>query len=113
MVTWSLSGETPRRLAMINGRRFGTGESATLKLDGRPVVIRCVSITQDAATIAVEGTTGTKSCTCAKRNDAVEHEVTEGTETRNGPVSSAAIRFVQAWAVSERDRKLTLLEEEL
>jgi hypothetical protein len=55
-----LSGAPPHRLAIINGKTLGAGESATLKIDGRDIVIRCVSIGEDVATIAIEGVSGTK-----------------------------------------------------
>ena len=42
-----LSGTPPRRLAMINGKTLGAGESAALKIDARPLVISCVSTGAD------------------------------------------------------------------
>jgi hypothetical protein len=55
-----LSGALPHRLAIINGKTLGTGESATLKLDGRAVVIRCVSIGEDVVTITIDGLSGSR-----------------------------------------------------
>ncbi|HWH70720.1 MAG TPA: hypothetical protein VNT26_15125, partial [Candidatus Sulfotelmatobacter sp.] len=54
-----LSGAPPHRLAIINRKTFAVGESATIKVSGRDVSIRCVNILGESATIALEGVAGT------------------------------------------------------
>jgi hypothetical protein len=50
-----ISGNPPRRLAMINGKTLAAGESASLKLDGQNVTVRCVSISESSASVEVDG----------------------------------------------------------
>lgn len=50
-----ISGSPPRALAIINGKTLAVGESATVKLDARPVTIHCREITLNSATIAIDG----------------------------------------------------------
>lgn len=55
-----LSGPPARRFAIINGKTLAAGESTSVKLDGRTVGIRCITITEKSATVAVDGVAGTK-----------------------------------------------------
>lgn len=48
-------GGPSKRLATICDETFEKGESGTVKIDGKPVNIRCVDITDNSATVAVEG----------------------------------------------------------
>lgn len=47
---------TPGRpLAIINGRTLAPGDTTTVKLDGQPVTLRCLSISRTSATISIDG----------------------------------------------------------
>jgi hypothetical protein len=48
-------GGSSKRLATICDQTFEKGESGTVKIGGKPVNIRCVDITDNSATVAVEG----------------------------------------------------------
>ena len=49
-------GGTPnRRFAMLNGTTFMSGESGTIKSEGRKLSARCLAITQTSATFQIEG----------------------------------------------------------
>ncbi|HVV74209.1 MAG TPA: tetratricopeptide repeat protein, partial [Verrucomicrobiae bacterium] len=48
-------------LAIINGQTLGPDESTTLKLDARPVTLRCLAITSNSVTVAVGNRTTPKT----------------------------------------------------
>ncbi len=55
-----LSGVAPHRLAIINGKTVAPGESAVIKLADQTVTLRCVSVGDKSATVAIDGVNGTK-----------------------------------------------------
>jgi len=50
-----LSGPASHRLAIINGKTLGPGESASVNLDGKSVSIRCLSIGSRSVSVLAEG----------------------------------------------------------
>jgi len=50
-----LSGAETRRLAVINGQTFQTGDELEIKVGGKAVKIRCLEVGETSATIAIEG----------------------------------------------------------
>jgi tetratricopeptide (TPR) repeat protein len=56
-----ISGIPPRRLAIVNGKTLAVGETTPIKLDGRNLNVRCISITDRSAQVAVDGVNGTKN----------------------------------------------------
>lgn len=54
-----ISGVPPHRLAIINGKTLAAGESAFLKLDGRELTVRCLSIGDNSASLSIDGISGT------------------------------------------------------
>ncbi len=50
-----LSGAEPRRLALINGLTFQKGDQLAVSAGGKWVKIRCLTVGQSSATIAIEG----------------------------------------------------------
>lgn len=50
-----LSGSADHRLAIINAKTFGVGESADLKFLGATVQVTCIAITENAAIIRIGG----------------------------------------------------------
>jgi hypothetical protein len=50
-----LSGPSDRRLAIINGATFSTGETATVKLVGKTVKVRCLEIRDKSVLVEIEG----------------------------------------------------------
>jgi hypothetical protein len=54
-----LGGVPPRRLAIINGKTVRQGEWTIIKVAGRDVGIRCETILDESATIAIDDVPGT------------------------------------------------------
>jgi transglutaminase-like putative cysteine protease/thiol-disulfide isomerase/thioredoxin len=54
-----ISGNPPRRLAIINGKTLAEGESAALNVDGRRLTVHCLAISDRAAAVSIDGVTGT------------------------------------------------------
>lgn len=50
-----LSGSDDSRLAIINNRTFALGEEAELKIDGKPVTIKCKEIRPRSVMILING----------------------------------------------------------
>ena len=55
-----LGGVAPRRFAIINGKTLAPGESATVKVAAREVAVRCVSIGERSAVVAIGDIPGTR-----------------------------------------------------
>jgi hypothetical protein len=53
-----ISGAPPLSLAIINGKTLALGESASIKVEGRDVNIRCLRVVGESAVIAIEGSDG-------------------------------------------------------
>lgn len=54
LVLKGISGSKTARLAMINNKTLGVGESASLKLGDRAVKVKCVEIRQDSVMVSVD-----------------------------------------------------------
>lgn len=50
-----ISGVPGHRMATIDKQTLEKGERGTVKIDGKPVAIQCLEITEKTATIAIEG----------------------------------------------------------
>lgn len=55
-----INGTPSKRLATIANQTFEKGERRTVKIDGQPVVIQCLEITDSSATVSIEGIEGTR-----------------------------------------------------
>lgn len=53
-----LSGNEPRRLAIINGKSFQKGDQAEIKAGVKSVKIRCVEVRQTSVTVVIDGLPG-------------------------------------------------------
>jgi hypothetical protein len=40
---------------LINGKTLAAGESVTLKLDSRAITVHCLTISDNSATVAIDG----------------------------------------------------------
>jgi hypothetical protein len=58
-----ISGSSSARLAIINGKTLAAGETAPVKLNGRSVTIRCVSISDKSAVVTIDGQSESKELT--------------------------------------------------
>ena len=58
-----ISGTPGQRLATIGKATFAPGERGMVKIDGQPVSIQCLEITEQTATIAIEGIEGRQTLT--------------------------------------------------
>ena len=56
-----ISGTPAKRLASIWNQTFEKGEKRTVKIDGQPVIIQCLEITDSSATISIEGVEGPRT----------------------------------------------------
>ena len=56
-----ISGTPAKHFATICNQTFEKGESRTVKIDGQPVAIQCLEITDSSTTIAIEGIEGTRT----------------------------------------------------
>ena len=50
-----IAGSAGRRMAIINGRPFETGEQAKVKVGQRMVSVRCLEIKEKSAVVLIEG----------------------------------------------------------
>ena len=55
-----ISGTSERRLAIINGKTFQTGDHESLKLGEKTVTVRCIEIRQTSVVISIDGLDGTR-----------------------------------------------------
>ncbi len=55
-----ISGKADARLAIINNRTFGTGDTISLKLGGNPVTVHCVEVHESSVIISLAGIEGTQ-----------------------------------------------------
>jgi hypothetical protein len=53
-----ISGMPPNRLAIINGKTLAAGEAASLKLDNRELIVRCLSIGDRSVFVSIDGLSG-------------------------------------------------------
>jgi len=51
----AIAGSAGRRLAIINGRPFETGEQAKVKVGQKMVTVRCLEIKEKSAVVQIEG----------------------------------------------------------
>ena len=51
----SISGTPDRRFALLNNQTLGAGETASVKLDGGNIKVRCVEIRERSVVVQVEG----------------------------------------------------------
>jgi hypothetical protein len=56
-----ISGTPAKRFATIGKQTFEKGEKRTVKINGQPVIIQCLEITNSSATISIEGIEGTRT----------------------------------------------------
>jgi hypothetical protein len=56
-----ISGTPAKRFATIGKQTFEKGEKRTVKIDGQPVIIQCLEITDSSATISIEGVEGPRT----------------------------------------------------
>jgi hypothetical protein len=56
-----ISGTPAKRLASIWNQTFEKGEKRTVKINGQPVIIQCLEITDSSATVSIEGIEGTRT----------------------------------------------------
>src|ERR1039458_3104388 len=56
-----ISGTPAKRFATIWNQTFEKGERRTVKIDGQPVIIQCLEITDSSATVSIEGIEGTRT----------------------------------------------------
>jgi hypothetical protein len=53
-----ISGTPDHRLAIINGKTFGAGDVATVKITGKGVTIHCLAIGESSVSISMDGIDG-------------------------------------------------------
>ena len=58
-----ISGAPPHRLAVIGSHTFQQGDKGSLKIDGKSVMIKCVTINDSSATIIIAGIDGARVLT--------------------------------------------------
>jgi len=51
----AIAGSAGRRLAIINGRPFETGEQAKVKVGQKMVTVRCLEVNEKSAVVLIEG----------------------------------------------------------
>jgi len=56
-----INGTPAKRLATIANQTYEKGERKTLKIDGQPITIQCLEITDSSATVSIEGIDGTRT----------------------------------------------------
>lgn len=55
-----LSGPSNRRLALITGTTFSPGETASVKVAGKSVKVRCLEIRKKSVLVVIDGVSGTR-----------------------------------------------------
>jgi hypothetical protein len=56
-----VSGTPAKRHATIGKQTFEKGEKRTVNINGKPVIIQCLEITDSSAIISIEGIEGTRT----------------------------------------------------
>jgi hypothetical protein len=56
-----IGGTPAKRFATIWNQTFEKGEKRTVKIDGQPIVIQCLEITDSSATVSIEGIEGPRT----------------------------------------------------
>jgi hypothetical protein len=56
-----ISGTPAKRFATIGNQTFEKRERRTVKIDGQPVIIQCLEITDSSATVSIEGIEDTRT----------------------------------------------------